>query len=283
MAINLAEKYSKKVAERFYEQSVVAGNTCKDYKWDGVKSINVYSIDTVDPVDYTRSGTSRYGTPTDLGDTVQTLTVSQDKAATMIIDKGDNTQQMMIKNAGRALNRELREKFTPMMDKHCLSVWANYEGVGAGIAASITKTSIVEEITKGMIYLMNHSAIGSRTICYIGATSYGLLLNSTEYLNLEKSGEKALVKGQVGKCRDALIVPVRDDYMPTGNNSNKVHFMLVNPESVLAPMQIKDAKIHQDPPGISGNLLEIRWLYDAFVLDAKKDGVYACWDKANTE
>ena len=39
--------------------------------------------------------------------------------------------------------------------------------------------------------------------------------------------------------------------------------------------KLDDYKIHQDPPGINGNLVEGRVYYDAFVLDAKKDGIYA--------
>ena len=36
MAINLATKYSKKVADKFYVDSVVVGHTNRDYDWDGV-------------------------------------------------------------------------------------------------------------------------------------------------------------------------------------------------------------------------------------------------------
>lgn len=33
-------------------------------------------------------------------------------------------------------------------------------------------------------------------------------------------------------------------------------------------------KIHIDPPGLSGNLVEGRVCYDAFVLENKKNGIY---------
>ena len=107
MAINLAEKYSKKVADKFYQESVIAGRTNKDYDFDGVKSIKVYTIVTQDPGDYTRNGTSRYGTPTDVQDTIQTLTITQDTSVSMVVDKGDNKQQELIKNAGKVLALDL--------------------------------------------------------------------------------------------------------------------------------------------------------------------------------
>lgn len=47
------------------------------------KSIKVYSIDTVPLGNYSRSGTSRYGTPIDLTDSYQTMVMTQDKAFTL--------------------------------------------------------------------------------------------------------------------------------------------------------------------------------------------------------
>lgn len=40
-----------------------------------------------------------------------------------------------------------------------------------------------------------------------------------------------------------------------------------------SPYRINDTKIHQDPPGISGALIEGRQTYDLFVLASKADAV----------
>ena len=294
MAVNLAEKYSSKVAERFYQESVVVGHTSKAWDWDGTKAVKVYSITTVAPVDYVR-GTrteavgsagnanqyyARYGVPTEVDDTVQTMTITQDKSVSLVVDKGNNKQQMMVKNAGKVMQREMREQFIPMFDKYCLATWAGYEGVGSGVDASLTKSNIVEAITKGMTTLGNANALTAGCQVYIPWTTYGLLLNSTEFLNLEKLGNKALGLGVIGQVRGLNVIPVPDSYMPAGASSTKANFIITNSEAVLAPTQIKDMKLHIDPPGISGNLMEIRWLFDAFVLDAKKEGVYVSWNGA---
>ena len=76
----------------------------------------------------------------------------------------------------------------------------------------------------------------------------------------------------MGKVREIQIVPVPDSYFADSN----VQFLTAKKSCILAPTQIKDAKVHQDPPGLSGALLEIRWLYDAFVLATKKDGLAVC-------
>ena len=87
MAQNYAEKYSSKVDERFSLASLTNAAISNDYDFVGVNAVNVYSIPTVALGDYTMSGTSRYGTATELNDTVQTLTLTQDKAFTFTLDK----------------------------------------------------------------------------------------------------------------------------------------------------------------------------------------------------
>lgn len=279
MAINLAEKYSKKVADKYYQESVVAGHTGRNYEWDGVKSVNVYTITSQTPGNYSRTGVNRYGTPSDVQDTFQTMTITQDKSVSMVVDKGDNTQQMLIKNAGKVMNVEIREQFVPMHDKYCLEQFAKNAGGKITLGAALTKANIVEAISDHVTALMNASASITDAVCYIGATDFAKLVLSPEFLNLEKLGNKALAKGAVGEVRGLAIVPVPDSYMPTGvtigTGAKAVKLLTVKKSAVEAPMQIKDMIVHKDAPGISGALLEIRWLYDAFVLDAKKAGVIA--------
>lgn len=279
MAINLAEKYSPKVVEKFYKESVILGKTSKKYDWDGVKSVKVWTITTVAPTDYNRTtqvGTaSRYGATTEVQDTIQTMEITQDKSVSLSVDKGNNTQQMLIKNAGIVMNHELREQFIPMFDKYALSEWADKAGTET-VQATITKANIVEEISNHITALTNAYTNTDNAYCYIGASNYAKLVLSPEFLHLYKLGNEALENGVVGKVRGLKIVQIPDDYLPTG-----VNFLTVKSECVLAPTQIKDMKVHQDPPGLSGALLEVRWLYDAFVLDAKNKGVVVCRTSAS--
>lgn len=50
--------------------------------------------------------------------------------------------------------------------------------------------------------------------------------------------------------------------------------MITHPVATVAPTKLEEYKIHQDPPGISGELVEGRIVYDAFVLDNKKMAIY---------
>ena len=50
--------------------------------------------------------------------------------------------------------------------------------------------------------------------------------------------------------------------------------MLCHPVACVAPVKLEDYKIHEDPPGISGSLVEGRVCYDAFILENKKKAIY---------
>ena len=316
--INLADKYSKKIVDKFYTDSVILGKTSKEYDWDGVKSINVYTINTYAPVDYIRpqnavggadplvypASLARYGSTHEVEDTIQTMTLTQDKAVSLSVDKGNNTQQMLIKNAGVVMARELREQFVPMFDKYAIARWSGQMSSAPGWASAIqikkdgtdplTKSNIVGKIFDGVTAIRNAETDVDDAYCYITETLYAQLLQSSEFLSVDKLAERNLEKGVMGKVRGVSIVPVPDSYLlktvtdassvvTAVNNPNlteDINFMIVKKSVVLTPTKIKDAKVHQDPPGISGALLEVRWLYDAFALQTKAKGIYVSLKKA---
>ena len=85
------EKFEQKVDERFTAQSYAQGVTGNNYSFDGVKSVNVYSMPIAPLTDYDRSRTiaqSRYGTLTDLQAAVQKMSIEQDKSFTFeVVDQ----------------------------------------------------------------------------------------------------------------------------------------------------------------------------------------------------
>lgn len=123
--INLATKYSNVVDERFTRESQAMLALNNDYEFKGDKTVKVYSIPVVPMTDYTRSGTSRYGTPGDLSRNVQTLTVTKDRAFTFIIDAGDKIQSQMVSDAGKALSRQLTEVWVPEFDTYVFKTLAD--------------------------------------------------------------------------------------------------------------------------------------------------------------
>lgn len=89
MAINLAEKYSNIVDEKFYSVSKASLVTNKDYNFVGAHTIQIYSVGTAPMNDYGRNtaGTSRYGTVNDLSTTLQEVSMEKDRSFTFAIDR----------------------------------------------------------------------------------------------------------------------------------------------------------------------------------------------------
>ena len=114
MAVNYAEKFSQTIDEQLSKDSLTDKAVNKDYDFDGVNKVNVYSVETVPLNDYNINAKSnRYGTPVELGNDVQTLELTQDKSFTFSIDRKNATDTMMAMSAAKALARELKEVVTP--------------------------------------------------------------------------------------------------------------------------------------------------------------------------
>ena len=270
MAVNLAEKFSAKVAERFAHKAYSAGIASNAYDFDGVKSIKVYSIDTVPIGTYSRSGTSRYGTPTDLTDSYQTMQMTQDKAFTYIIDKGDDKEQLNIKKANKALARQVDERVNPMLDKYNFAKWIAGAGQAVIAASTITSANALSMIQDATEKLNEMACPDSGRTLVVTNAFYKLLKQNQQFMYTDKLAQDSMVRGKIGELDGMAIRVVPNTYLP----ANVVGFVC-HASALLAPMKLKEYKIHVDPPGINGNLTEGRILHDAFVLDAKADAIVA--------
>lgn len=268
-AINLHEKYSPKIAERFKVDSFIAGNTSNDYSFDGVKSLNISTIKTIPVTNYTRSGLQRFGQITEVEDSVQTLTMTQEKAWTASIDEGNASDQQYIKKAGKVMKMQSDEVTTPTADKYALNVFAQNAGQVVELTSAPSKTTIVGLIFDAATSLDNALVPQTNRILYITSSDYNKVRLSPEFIGVEKLAGKILTKGQVGEIADMKVVKLPDSYMPAN-----VHFMITHKKSVLMPFKLKTARILSEVIGINGRVLEWYNYYDAFVIGAKANGVY---------
>ncbi len=269
MAINLHTKYAKKIATVFVQESIMDGRLSNDYDLTGVKSVKISTPITVPLNDYQRSGTSRYGTPTDIQDVVQELTMSQDKSFTAVVDKGNQSDQNGIKPAGRMMALQLQERVVPEKDKYTLDVLAHKAGKIIGNATALSKSNVIERIAAGVAALDDAEVPQTSRTLYVPSGTFTFIALSPEFVGIDKLGEKSVGKFKVGELLGMDVVRV-----PAGRWPANVNFMIVYKNSALAPVKISETKLHTDPMGISGNVLEGRFYYDAFVLGAKCDGIY---------
>ena len=269
--INLAEKYSSQVQERFYHDSITQGAFSKslDMEFTGVKTVKVYDTAVAQLNDYTRSGPNRYGTPQELTDNIYEFVMKEDKGFTYTIDKGNAKEQFNIKQAGTSLRRQMREVVTPYIDIYRMKVWAKGAGIAKAMSAAPVKGTIGGMIFDAQAEMNNKFVPKTNRTLYLKESLLPTLALSTEYIALDSTGSKALETGVVGKYAGIPIKTIPDSWMP-----ENVYFMLIHKGSAISPMKLNEYKIHTDPQGISGQLVEGRVIFDAFVIPTKADGIY---------
>lgn len=269
MARNLAQKFAAKVDEAFKLASLTARAVNNDYDWEGVDTVKVYSVNTVAPGNYQRSGTSRYGTPADLDDTVQTLKVAQDKAFTYIIDKGDSSSQLTVKDVNKSLRREIDLEIIPMVDKYRLSAWAAAATSNSqAITKVITPENAYEEFLKARAILANKRVPAKGRLCYATPEFINQIQLDKRFTLDTPAGQDSNYNGFAGRASGIVFIETPSDMLPANTN-----FLITHPVASPSPKKLEDYKVHTKPQGISGALVEGRILFDCFVLDKKKGAI----------
>lgn len=269
MTQNLASKYSAKVDERFKLGSLTAGLTNQDYEWDGVNSIYVYSINTAPLNNYAVSGTSRYGSPADLDDTITNYAITQDKSFTFVIDRKFEQDQMGTKAAGAALAREIDEVITPYVDKYILGTMEAAADINYSYGVSITKSNAYENVLKGISALGNSKVPQTERVLICGYTFFSKIRLDDAFLSANEIAQGMKLNGQVGTIEGMPVVVVPDNYLSATTN-----FLIVHKSAVVAPIKLVDYITHINPPGINGTLVEGRIRHDAHALKNKVAGIY---------
>ena len=88
-------------------------------------------------------------------------------------------------------------------------------------------------------------------------------------------GTKISMNGLVGEIDGVKLVKIPSSYFPTN-----CQFIIAHPSATVSPAKLTEYKIHDNPPGINGNLVEGRVRFDTFVLEGKKDAIYAHYTTA---
>ena len=268
MAVNLVTKHAKQLMTVYTKASVIGNSLSNAYDFTGAKTVVIHTPQTVAMSNYTRSGTSRYGVPTEVEDTTQELTMSQDKSFALTIDKGNNADQLNMKAAGRIVALQLAERAVPERDKYCLNVLATKAG-GKKAGAALTKATICERISEGTQALDDAEVPEDGRTLWITAAGYKLLKHSEEFMAVERIAGKAIERGVVGTYDNMTVKKVPASRMPANTN-----FIIAHRDAATAPVKLHEINIHQDPPGINGHLMEGREYYDCFVFNARNKGVY---------
>lgn len=258
MAIILTEKFADKVDEKFKVGALSGAGVNKDYSFEGTKTIKVTSVPTVAMNDYSREGLNRYGTATELQNTVQEMTLSKDRAFTFTLDKM-NEEETKIK-ASEALARQIDEVIIPEVDKHRFNVMAT-----AAADVTIEAGNAYEAVLDATEVLDEALVPQAGRVLYASNSFFKDIKSDPSFVSNSDAGMKIKFKGQVGEIDGYTVIKVPNTYLPEG-----VRFIACHPAATVAADKLADYVIHMNPVGVNGAVVEGRVYYDAFVLNNKK-------------
>lgn len=273
MAIELAEKYLPYVDEQFTTESKKDLVTNQDFSWSGAHTVKIHKVSTGMMEDYGRSGPStgnwsRYGAVQSLDATTQTMTLRNDRSFTFAIDALDAEETEDSLEAAAALARQIRQVVIPEVDTYVLGKIC--EGAGNKPAPlTLTKENIYTEIIKANKALDDAEVPETERKLVVTPDVYLLMKQCKDIIMETDIGEDMRIRGVIGNLDGLSVLRIPASRLPEGFG-----FLIVHPCATVAPTKLESYKTHQDPPGISGFLVEGRIVYDAFVLDNKKKAIY---------
>jgi hypothetical protein len=263
LAQNYASSYLKELDERFFTESKTGLIVNKGIRLDfnGKNSVTIYNVDVVAETDYVRSGSNRFGALVELGTGVQTFTLSQDKAFTFTVDRGNLEDSMMAQEAAKAVKRQVREVSVPTTDIYTLSVLAAYAVANSQVATNaLAYTDIYQKILIQNAALTDAEVPEEGRILFINATNYNLLKRDPEFMKACDTTVRDLKKGVVGEV-DGLKIVV----CPASYYIANFGFMIVHESVAVRPVKFNSVRVLDEVQGIDGWVAEGRRYYDVFI------------------
>lgn len=278
MAIDLITSYQALVDEKFTQESKLSLVTNQNYSWSGAKTIKLYRVGTTEMNDYARnSGMSRYGVANDLSAGTQELILKKDRSFTFIIDKMDEEETGGALAAGTALERQLREVAIPEVDSYTYGVMCDNAGIKPE-AVELTADNIYEHIITATKCLDDALVPEEGRALIVTPDVYYLMKKNKDIIMQVETGAEMRMKGVIATLDGCNVIKMAAARLP-----KNFGFMMCHSVATTAPLKLADYVMHDNPPGISGYLVEGRLYYDAFVLENKKKAIYYQTVKAAEE
>ena len=277
MSIELVKKYAPYTDEVFKAESKKALLTNTDFDWTGAHSVAVWKVSTVGMNDYARNvyeenegsaaALSRYGSLFDLSAQTQELLLKKDRSFIFNVDRLDTEESARQVEEASALARQIRERVIPEIDTYTYGVMV--EGAGAKAEPSpLTKENIYTAILTGSELMDDQEVPETERVLVVTPSTYTVLKQAVEFDHTDVGAELKL-NGVIGYLDGMKVVKVPANRLPEGFG-----FMIAHPSATVAPVKLEDYGTHDDTPLSSGTIVTGRVVYDAFVLENKKYGIY---------
>lgn len=274
MAIDLVTKFLPYCDEQFNTESKKSLLTNQDFTWTGAHTVKAFKITTCAMNDYDRNGEksaiqwSRYGAVADLDAATEEFTLTKDRSFTFAIDKLDTDETAQQLQAASALARQNREVVIPEVDSYAYGVMCIKAGHKPD-AKALTASNIYTEILAASEALDNAEVPETGRVLVVTPAVYALMKKCKDIVMETDVGNDMRLKGVIATLDGASVMKIPAVRLPADFG-----FMLAHPSATVAPVKLEDYTVHENPPGISGSLVEGRICYGAFVLDNKAKAIY---------
>lgn len=273
MAINLVTKFLPYVDEQFSTESRKSLLTNQDFDWTGAHTVKVYKISTSSMNDYGRNGAasgnwSRYGAIETLDATTEEFALSKDRSFTFAIDALDTDETAQTLAAASALARQLREVAIPEIDTYTYGQMSSGAGTKPA-AVALTPETIYGEILKAGNALDSAEVPEDGRQLVVTPDTLLIMKKCKDIVMETDIGNDLRIRGVIANLDGANVLKVPASRLPEGFG-----FMLCHPCATVAPVKLESYNTHINPPGINGQLVEGRLVYDAFVLENKAKAIY---------
>jgi hypothetical protein len=257
--------------ERFYTESKTSMiiNNGITMTFEGVNTVTIYNVDVVPEVDYVREGKDRFGPLVELGTGVQSFVLSQDKAFTFTVDRGNLEDSKMVQEADKAVKRQVREVSIPTTDIYRLTILAAYAQANGQVTTSaLSATNIFQGILAERAALIDAEVDVDDLVVYISATAETYLWRDPEFRQACDKSYADNKTGVIGKVLGMTIVVCPSSYYIANFG-----FMIVHKKVLVAPTKFNMVRILDVVQGIDGKVAEGRRYYDAFIPRNKGVGI----------
>lgn len=270
MSIQLVEKMLGLVDEKFEKESNISLLTNDFFDFEGASTVKIYKTTTAPLVDYDRKGVkglaSRYGEVGTLEATTETFQLSQDKSFTYVLDLMDIEESALVLEATKALGRQVTYEVVPYFEKYVLGKMIE----GAGIkptAVKLDETNVYNKIIEAN-ELMDEAMVPNERYLVVTPKIFTFIKRNKDFMMNTDISQEMKIKGVVAEVDGLNVIKVPSNKLP-----ENFGFLIASPISTVAPIKLAQYNVHNSPPGVSGQLTEGRFYFDAFVLENKKEGL----------
>lgn len=292
MAVNLVTEFIPYVDEVFTKESKKQLLTNQDFTWTGAHTIKVHKINSVPMTDYDRDGSnvgqvpeegesviwSRFGALGTVENSIEEFTLTKDRSFTFVIDKLDNDETGGVLAGASALARQQREVIIPEVDTYTYGKMVSGAGTTVTADPPISAENIYDAIIEGNSVLDDALVPETGRVLVVTPDTYRIMKRSSDITLNTDIGENMRLNGVIANLDGLSVIKVPKSRLP-----EDFIFMIAHPVACVAPVKLSEYRVHSDPPGISGELVEGRICYDAFVLDNKKKAIYVLKNSPDTE